>query len=279
MTTSTKIQTRRKKLGIALGSGGSRGFAHLGILLALNEIGIQPDIVTGASVGAIIGAFYASGKLDLCEKWAASLSRKQALKLMDFQWFTKGGFVKGNRIIQFFIDQMGDVTIESLPKPFLAVATNLLTGQEVWLKEGSLANAIRASMAFPGFLPSYYYRDQWLVDGGLVNPVPISPCRAIGADYVIAVDLNQHLVGRLFQKDKPIEQPGILDTMFSSINIMQDRITRSRVGGDPPDWIVAPRLGHVAMLNFNSVADSVAEGRRCIEHLKPVFLELRKALG
>jgi len=265
-----------KKIGIALGSGGSRGFAHLGVLLALQKLGIEPDIVTGVSVGAIIGAFYVCHKLHVCEEWARGLSRKQAFKLMDFQLIPKGGFVKGSKIIDFFAKHMGSVTIESLDKPFLAVATNLITGQEIWLKDGALTDAIRASMAFPGLLPSFFYKDQWMVDGGLVNPVPVSPCRALGADFVIAIDLNQNLVGRRFQKNSSQEQPGIVDVTMSAINIMQDRITRSRMSGDPADILLAPRLGHMGLLDFDLINDAIEEGFRCVEVASPMLDEIKK---
>ncbi len=273
------MSRRKKKLGIALGSGGSRGFAHLGVLQALGELGIEPDIVAGSSVGAIIGAFYVADKIVACDDWAKGLCRKQAFKLMDFQFFTKGAFVKGDKIIEFFTKTIGAFNIESLPKPFLAIATNLITGQEVWLKDGVLSEAIRASMAFPGLLPSIFYKEQWLVDGGLVNPVPVSACRAMGADIVIAVDLNQYLVGKRFRKKDFTNQPGIMDVMMSAMHIMQDRITRSRMSGDPPEVLLAPRLADMGLLDFNMIQEAIDEGRHCVEMAKPALLELKDNLA
>lgn len=268
----------RKKLGIALGSGGARGFAHLGVLQALHKMGIQPDIVAGTSVGAIVGAFYAADKMPEFESWAKSLRSKQAFKLMDFQLFTKGAFVKGDKIIDFFTQRLGTLNIEELAKPFLAIATNLVTGQEVWLKDGLLSEAIRASMAFPGMLPSLFYRNQWLVDGGLVNPVPVSACRAMGAEVVIAVDLNQYLVGKRFQKTGITEQPGIMDVSLSAIHIMQDRITRSRMSGDPPEVLLAPALRDMGLLDFNRTQEAIDEGVHCVEMAMPALIELKNNL-
>lgn len=273
-----KSKTRKLKLGLALGSGGSRGLSHLGILRELINMGLEPDIVAGTSIGAIMGAFYVTQKLDVCEAWAKGLSRKRAFQLMDFQFIPKGGFVKGDKIIEFFSNLMGTVNVENLPKTFLTVATNLISGQEVWIKDGPLSAAIRASMAFPGLLPSFYYKDQWLVDGGLVNPVPVSACRALGADIVIAVDLNQYLVGQRFQKSSPVDQPSIVDVTMSAIHIMQDRITRSRMSGDPPEVILAPKLNHVGLLDFDSVQESIDEGRRCVKMAEHSLSEIKKQI-
>lgn len=293
-------KNRKQKIGIALGSGSARGFAHVGILQALLELGIEPDIVAGTSVGAIVGSFYAAGKLKDYADWSSSLTRKTAMKLMDFNWIPKGGVVEGEKLLDVFKQHIGDQEIEDLPKKFAAIATDLVSGQEIWLQEGSLLSAIRASMALPGLLSPHHYQNRWMVDGGLVNPVPVSACRAMGADTVIAVDLNRHLLGRRFadreddvteskkseedlspfekikrslfgeksndpEAEEKLMKPGLVDVTLSAINIMQDRITRSRMAGDPPDLILAPRLSHIGLLDFDNVAEAIEEGRSAVK--------------
>ena len=287
-----------RKIGIALGSGSARGFAHVGILKALHELGIEPDIIAGTSIGSIVGAFYAKGCLGEFDNWAKTLNRKSAFKLMDINLIPKGGFVEGDRLLDFFKNSLGTTKIEELSKPYAAVATDLLRGQEIWLREGELLSAIKASMALPGILPPFHHDGRWLVDGGLVNPVPVSTCRALGADMVIAVDLNNQIVGRhlknsetpskkeqeetwlqkvkanLFEsEDNEPQRPRLFDVMAGSINIMQDRITRSRMSGDPPEVLLTPRLSHMGLLDFDSVQDAMEEGYSCVRRNQEWILE------
>lgn len=275
---SNIFNRKKKKLGLALGSGGARGFAHIGVLMALRELGIKPDIVAGVSSGAIMGAFYATKTLDGCYSWAQGLDRKAAFKLMDFHLIPKGGFVKGERFVNFLESRMGAVKIEDLEKKFVAVATDLVTGEEVWIQDGSLAKAVRASMAFPGLLPSLYHQDRWLVDGGLVNPVPITPCRELGADHVIAVNLNENLVGRRLKDVTKDEVPGVIDVVMSSINIMQDYVTCTRIAEDTPDVCIAPKIDHVGLLDFQHVHDVIDAGQKSVEAVKNELLELKEKL-
>lgn len=182
----------RPRLGLALGSGSARGWSHIGILGALAERGLRPDVITGASVGALVGAGCAAGRLDALERWVCTLTQRDVWRLVDTT-FRGGGVMTGNRLMHTIAKQIGDAPIESLPIAFGAVATDLYTGEEIWLREGSFMAAVRASSGLPGLLAPTWHQQRWLIDGGVVNPVPVSLCRALGADLVIAVDLRRSL--------------------------------------------------------------------------------------
>ncbi|MCB2039235.1 MAG: patatin-like phospholipase family protein, partial [Ottowia sp.] len=175
----------------------ARGWAHIGVLRALTEAGIRPDVVCGASVGAIVGAAYATGELDRFEAWVRGMNRRAVMSFMDFN--LGGGMLKGERLVNFMRERFDDRPIEALATPFAAVATALQTGDEVWLRSGSVTDAVRASFALPGLFTPVWHGGRLLVDGGLVNPVPVSLARALGAEVVIAVDLNNDKLGRYFR--------------------------------------------------------------------------------
>src|SRR5690606_29185151 len=185
---------RKPRIGLALGSGSARGWAHIGVIHALARVGIRPDIVCGTSIGALVGAAYAVGELDRFEQWVIGLGIKDVVAFMDFR--LNGGMLKGERLMDFFRRNFIDYPIEDLNLPFGAVATALHTGNEVWLRNGSSIDAVRASLALPGLFSPVWHDGQLLVDGGLVNPVPVSLARAMGAEIVIAVDLNSDILGR-----------------------------------------------------------------------------------
>ncbi|MDO5693569.1 MAG: patatin-like phospholipase family protein [Pseudomonadota bacterium] len=295
---------RRPLIGLALGSGSARGWAHIGVLRTLAEAGLKPDIVAGASVGAIVGAAYAAGELDRFEEWVRGLSARAVWSFMDFG--LGGGMLKGEKLVAFFRDHFDDPAIESLPLRFGAVATALHTGDEVWLREGSVADAVRASFALPGLFTPVWLDDRLLVDGGLVNPVPVSLTRALGAELVIAVDLNADIAGRLLRTEpapapraawmqslqdrvsalmpnggepagEPTAEqspaarplPSVLDVLASSIHVMQVRITRSRMAGDPPEAVIAPRLAHLGLLDFYRAAEAIEAGRAAAAEVLP----------
>jgi NTE family protein len=301
---------RKPKIGLALGSGSARGWAHIGVINALAEQGIKPDIVTGCSIGAIVGAAYAKGELDQLEDWVRQLQWKEVVELMDIS-FLGGGFLKGDKLIEFFKQRTEDINIEDLETPFATVTTDLDTGREVWLQSGSLLDAVRASFALPGLFTPVEREGRWYVDGGLVNPVPVSLCRAMGAEVVIAVNLNGDVVGKHrrdrekeiaharkqeteaemelwdrfvgqfrnsveSKKNKWIEEllgtskdmPGMFEVLAGSINVMQDRITRSRMAGDPPDVMLAPRLAHIGMLEFDHAEEVIAEGGASVQRMQ-----------
>lgn len=311
----------RQRIGLALGSGSARGWSHIGVIQALQDLGIEPDIVCGTSIGALVGAFYAAGRLPELDRWIRTLTRWDMIQFLDVNLVSRGGFVEGERLIRYFRGQLGDVLIEDLPKSFAAVATNLMSGQEVWFTDGPLLQAVRASISLPGFFSPVPYEQQYLVDGGLVNPVPVSVCRALGAHRVIAVNLNGELVGRHYRRPESQERnaggkdaaaetknnepdpngasffkrlssladfaaslvasnrgsmdpsPGLFDVLAGSINIMQDRITRSRMAGDPPDVLLAPRLAHIELLEFYRAEEAIAEGRACVQRMAPALAD------
>lgn len=310
--TNTVIKSNidNARIGIALGSGSARGWSHIGVLKALAESGIEPGIVAGSSIGALVGAAYASNKLDDMESMVKTLSWKDIVAYLDMS-IIGGGLIQGDKLINFFRHHLRDIkNIESLPRHFAAVATELNTGREVWLQSGDLLDAVRASTALPGLFTPFKKDNQWLIDGGIVDPVPVSLCRAMGAEIVIAVSLNGDIVGKHSRNNhrqmlKPettkdtnhnasalwdriseqlektvfkqknlllsrlfgesLSSPGLIDVLASSINIMQDRITRSRMAGDPPDIILSPKLSQLGLMEFDQGKLAIAEGRACVE--------------
>lgn len=303
------------KIGIALGSGSARGWAHIGVLHALKDMGIEPDIVAGCSIGAFVGAAYASDQLDVLEEWSKTLTWKEIIGFFDLS-LSKGGLIEGEKLFEFIREKAGDPYIETLSRKFGAVATELKSGREVWLREGSLFDSVRASVAFPGLIsPSNLYK-KWLIDGGLINPVPVSLCRAMGADVVIAVNLNSDLLkntaktmelsadssdqvtdnktsffdrlstpfkleinkkksfltSTFFNED--VKNPGAFEVMASSINIMQDRITRSRMAGDVPEIIISPKLSQLGLLEFDKAELAIEEGRKSVERIQSIIKEV-----
>lgn len=296
-------QPRKTRIGLALGGGSARGWAHIGVIRALADAGIEPDIVCGTSIGALVGAAYVAGELDPLEAWVRSLRLQTVVSFLDFS--LNGGLIKGEKLIGFFRSHFVDRDIRELARPFGAVATDLQRGREVWLREGRVTDAVRASIALPGLFTPVQLDGRWLVDGGLVNPVPVSLCRAMGADIVIAVDLNTDRLGHHL-RPKPAKAPrkpaagepesladavmeriqtgmsqlgisheagpkipAMLDVVASSINIMQVRITRSRLAGDPPDVLVAPLLADLGLMEFHRASVAIDAGRRAAEAVMP----------
>lgn len=185
---------KRPRIGLALGSGSARGWAHIGVIRALEESGIHPDVVCGSSIGALVGAAYASGNLDALESWVRTLTFWDVVKLLDVR--LSGGLIEGESLMSSLRQQMRGLPIESLAIPFTAVATDLESGKEIWLQQGDLFDAVRASIALPGLFSPAQLDHHWLVDGGIANPVPVSAARAMGAEFIIAVNLNDDLMGR-----------------------------------------------------------------------------------
>jgi len=293
------------KIGLALGSGSSRGWTHIGIINELSKLGIHPDIVCGTSVGAMVGAAFATGRLEKLESWACSVTKFDVAKFLDISAsFT--GFVHTERFHNFLNENIAgdDDLIEHLPKVYAAISTDLETGREVWLQQGSVIQAVWSSMALPGLFPAIRYNKRWLVDGGLVNPVPVSVCRALGADIVIAVNLNGGIVGKrlgkniskngdtvggklselvreytnlsLFEPANTEQPPGLLDAIAASVKITQDRITRSRLAGEPPDIIFSPKLSNIGLLELYRAEEAIAEGHKCVQRAAP---EIEHVIG
>lgn len=296
--------TERPRLGIALGGGGARGWAHIGILNALVEGGFEPEIVCGTSIGALVGGIYAAGKLPELESWVGALSRREVLRLVDFS-IGSGGAVAGRRLMELYRQQLGDVSIEELPRQFVAIATALDTGAEVWLQNGSLLDAIRASISIPGMFTPVYRDGRWLVDGGLVNPVPSGVCRALGAEVVIAVDLQaasrapapaeRHSAAVVRERPRdttgfgvglvrsrppedeeaiPPPAPAMSWVLSTSLDIVQARLSRSRLAGDPPDLLLMPRVRQVPPLEFAGGGPTIEEGYEVMQRMLPALHDL-----
>lgn len=293
------------KIGLALGSGSSRGWAHIGIIKALADLGITPDIVCGTSIGALIGASYLSNNLENLEEWACSLTKFEIMKFFEIN-MSLNGFVDTQRLHHFLNKYVASdsAVIEDFGKEYAAIATDLETGKEICLNKGSVLEAVWSSISLPGLFPAIKTNDRWLVDGGLVNPVPVSTCRALGADIVIAVDLNNDIVGKHFKRYIPPKKkegvigkindlvkeytpsifdtgensetpPNLFDAIASSINITQDRITKSRMGEDPPDILLSPKLSHIRLLEFYRAREAMDEGEKCVQNKK---IEIKRVL-
>jgi NTE family protein len=292
------------RIGLALGSGAAKGWAHIGVLEALQDAGIEPDIVCGCSMGALVGGAYASNALPALKTFAEDLTPRGIVKLLDIG-LSGGGVIMGRQIVEMLRSVGFCERIEDCRAPFAAVATNLETGRELWLREGALDEAVRASISIPGVLNPIRVDGHWLADGALVNPVPVSVCRAMGADIIIAVNVNSDAVERFeapeaqkrsspefvstlvdrapaFIKDQaaemlgnlfppPTVSPGYFDVLMNAINIMQDQITRARLAGDPPHVLVAPRLGDIGPMEFHRAKEAIAEGRASMEEALPAL--------
>ncbi len=298
------------KIGLALGSGVARGWAHLGVIRALERYGFIPRVVAGTSIGALVGGSYLAGHLDSLEDWARGLNKVRLISYLDFR--VRGGMIRGQALVDAMERHIGGLKIEDLGRPYAAMATDLLTGHEVWLRKGDLVQAIRTSYSLPGIFEPVRVDGRWLVDGALVNPVPVSACRAMGAQMTIGVNLNGDLIGkarrpgtnfqsiagfdlleelqdnnsaapgsklgglsrRLFKRQA--SSPSLFGVMVAALNIVQDRITRSRLAGEPPDVHITPRLGHIGLLEFDRADEVIAEGEAAVERVLP---DLRAAYG
>tara|TARA_R110002167_G_scaffold73942_28_gene207352 strand:- start:9793 stop:10815 length:1023 start_codon:yes stop_codon:yes gene_type:complete len=327
------------KIGLALGSGASRGWAHIGVIQALEELGIKIDIVAGCSIGAYVGAAYASGKLEPLSDWVKSLTEWQVFALMGVGFY-RGGLVSGLKVFKALEDNFAFDDFNKLHKPFAAVATDLYSGREVNFTQGSVIEAVRASCAIPGLFPPVCINKRWLVDGGVVNPVPVNLCRLLGADIVFAINLSadfrpqsllqdqlehernqqktsdffkrsQNQIQNWFKKgsksndenldyapdaepqdltaeseinmldqanaEEPVSEdnpttvalptPSILNAMSGSLDILQGRVTRSRLAGDPPDILIEPQLRDFGMMEFYRANELIEEGRNSVTRI------------
>ena len=295
---------RRRKIGLALSSGMARGWAHIGAIRALKKLGFEFDVITGCSVGALAGGCYLAGKLDSLEAWAVSLDKRRIRGYLDLG-LRSGGLIGGNKLVSEMRKHIGTARIEDFHSPYAAMTTDLVTGHEIWLQKGDLVEAMRASFSLPGIFPPVKIDSRWLADGALVCPLPVAACRALGADMVIAINLNADMIGKsrhkgnsyataagfdmlqtleedgeheklslmgsltrkIFRRD--YDGPSVFGVMTSSLNIMQDRITRSRLAGDPPDVHIAPRLGHFGLLEFDRAEEAIREGEAAVMRKQP----------
>lgn len=286
------------KIGLALGAGAARGWTHIGIIQALEKLGVHIDIVAGCSIGAYVGAAYASGKLEPLKAWASSLTEWQILSLMGVG-LRKGGIASGQKVFTKLAEEFCTETFEEMEKPFAVVATDLYSGREVMFNNGPVGSCIQASCAIPALFSPVAHDGRWLVDGAVVNPVPVNLCRQLGADFVIAVNLNadfkpqrlekptvehekiqrktddffsksSNLVRQWFSpedKSEKLNPPGILSVMSSSLEILQARVTRSRLAGDPPDVLIEPHLSDVGLMEFHRAAELCEVGEKTVNRL------------
>jgi NTE family protein len=309
--------TRRPVIGLALGGGAARGFAHIGIVKTLIAHGIVPNVVVGTSIGAVVGGAYAAGHLDTLEEWARSLQPRSVFSYLDIR-LNGSGLIGGAKLATELEASIGQTLIEDLPIKFATVATEVRTGHEIWLTHGRMVDAMRASYALPGIFSPVLIGDRWLVDGALVNPVPVSAARAFGAEIVIAANLSSDVFthsttvyshgpkadatvtvgpeldpepapqrrgfGRLFSAERTMKReffgsaarPGISTVMVDAFNIMQDRITRARLAGDPPDLLISPRVGQIGWFDFHRADDLIAHGSRAAER---AIESIQEAIG
>ena len=283
----------RPTIGLALGGGAARGFAHIGVIRTLEAHGIVPDVIVGTSIGAVVGGCYAAKEMDNLDSWARTLTVRGVLSYLDIS-LSGSGLIGGGHLAAQLETGLKESRVEDLPIRFAAIATEFNTGHEIWLTRGRLSDALRASYSLPGIFPPVLIGGRWLVDGALVNPVPVSAARALGARLVIAVNLNSDLFGRgtiianhgpdendtapepakvngfrrMFSGERSLRRqffgrrgrPGLPTVMVEAFNVMQDRITRARLAGDPPDVLISPRLGGIGWFDFHRAAEAVEIG-------------------
>ncbi len=294
--------TRRSKprIGIVLGAGVARGWAHIGALRELADMGVTPDVIVGASIGAVVGGCYAAGRLDALEEFARSLTRRSVFNLVDVS-FRGGGLMGGDRLRARLESAMGQQRFENLPTRFVAVATEMRTGHEVWLKAGLITDAMRASYALPGLFEPVKIGGRWLYDGAIINPVPVNVARAFGADWVLALAIgtdvpNGATLFETAEEDEPAPAPepapagrlwwlrrgpaakaegapGVATVMVDTFNITQDRIMRSRLAGDPPDQMIMMKAKNVGLFEFHRAAELIELGRAAVRKARPELME------
>tara|TARA_R110002110_G_scaffold3648_5_gene18678 strand:- start:1157 stop:2212 length:1056 start_codon:yes stop_codon:yes gene_type:complete len=347
---SKPYQRPRPQIGIALGAGVARGWAHIGVLRVLQNAGVVPDIVSGTSIGALVGGCHVAGKLEPLEEFARSLTRRRLLGLVDFR-FRASGLIGDSKLEGILYKYLGSLQIENMERTFVAVATELSTGHEVWMRDGSLVQALRASYALPGVFAPVAIDSRWLIDGAVVNPVPVSVARALGARLVIAVNLNTDpfdpatrrnftegtnpfyvpgasgsrvepemeeeiasLIGQSAAASEAVPDensaimdgikstlskirgpkrtpereivkraigsadrgPGFASVLLASLNIVQDRLARARLASDPPDIVIAPKIGHLTLMEFDRADELIKRGEEAAEEALP---KIRETMG
>ncbi len=298
MTTST-----RPTIGLALGAGASRGWAHIGVIRRLEEAGIFPDVVCGTSAGSVVGGFYAAGELDFLEDWVRNLSFR---RMLGYVHVRRDRSLFGRKLLRQLAEQGSHIAVDRMALRFAAIATDLASGREVRIEEGSLMKAVAASSACPGLLPPVKIGNRWLIDGALTNPVPVSTCRALGAQLVIAVDLfgsrRRDLSppsagsGRLAMLSKLVPRglarslrlkglrmcravrygagaPNVLAVAMRSASLLQRLLGRTGGVVGEPDLLIEPEL--VPMLGRNQAAVAIEAGREAAERALSALQDAR----
>ena len=257
------------RAALVLGSGGARGLAHIGVIQHLQLLGIEIAYISGCSMGALVGGIYAAGELDAYTEWVKKQDRKSVISLLDFSFGLQGLF-KGERIIGVLREMIGDQDIEELPIGFTAVATDLIEQREVWLNRGPLFDAIRASIAIPTIFTPWNYNGRVLVDGGLLNPVPIAPALNHSTDLIVAVNAS----GRR-SREHPAEPqedpevPGIFDAMSMSLDTMQSAIAKLKLAAYTPDVIIDTPRDVCTFYEFYRAEELIEIGRDRARRILP----------
>ncbi|MBS9720635.1 patatin-like phospholipase family protein [Tianweitania sp. BSSL-BM11] len=291
---------KRQGIALALGGGAARGWAHIGVLRALDEAGIAVGMIAGTSIGALVGGCYLAGKLDELEAFARSLTKRRIFGLLDLRLGGNGLF-GGMKLDARLQEHLAGKTFKDLTKPFVCVAAEIRTGHEIWLNDGSLVTAMRASYALPGVFEPVPCNGRVLVDGALVNPVPVSVCRAYEQPLVVGVNLHYDLFGRaavikhsagelVIARDAPRPQHaatpptgresrlGVTGVMVEAFNIIQDRLSRSRLAGDPPDLSLQPKLGHIGLSEFHRADEAIRIGYETAKAQATELLRLQSVM-
>jgi NTE family protein len=288
---AAKEPARKPTVALALGAGGAKGLAHIGAIEELQAQGFEIVAIAGCSMGALIGGVHAMGKLDVYRDWVCSLDKFDVLKLVDWSFsFAGGGFIKGDKIIDTLLELIGDTRIEELPIAFTAVATDIEREREVWLTRGSLFDAIRASIAIPTLFRPHAIDGRLLVDGALLNPVPVTPLIRDPADYVMAVSIDgpaetnlpeeisagdtpsKRGIGRLLDRllpragetksvDPKAHERGALELLGQSMDLMQANLSRLRLAAYQPDLLVQLARNVSSAYEFYRARELIELGR------------------
>ena len=284
------------RVALALGSGGARGYAHIGVIEELRARGYQIVGVAGSSMGALVGALHAAGSLEDFAEWATTLTQRAVLRLLDPS-ISAAGVLRAGRILDTVRDMLGGVTIEALPIPFTAVATDLLAGKSVWLQHGPVDEAIRASIAIPGVIAPHVHDGRLLADGGILDPLPMAPIAAVNAELTIAVSLSgsdsdtgdeatapnakatRERLNRLLRStsdllsrfgtpvdpvdsdEDPIPKLGSFAVMNRTIDIAQSALARHQLAAYPPELLIAVPRSACRSLDFHRAAEVIGVGR------------------
>lgn len=306
---------RRRTLSLVLGSGGARGYAHIGVIEELERQGFDIRSIAGSSMGALVGGVYAAGKLQQWRDWVLPLQRLDVLRMVDWT-LTGGGFIKGDRIVRMLREHIGEIDIEDLPIRYTAVAVDLDAQREVWFSRGSLFDAIRASIAIPTIFRPHRVQGRLLVDGGLLNPLPVSPTLGDMTDITIAVDVNamseplpgvaplpgddpsqrvrsdadvatprsrsRRLFGALLGRRAPtgiVREPGLLELFSRTLDVVQETITRLKLAAQPPDLLITIPRNVCTFYDFHRAEEAIEIGRLRTREALAQWLPLRQGVG
>jgi len=260
-----------KKIGLALGGGAARGLAHIGVLEVLEKEGIPIDMIAGTSAGAAIGALYAQGKdTSQIKNLVADLGWKRLAPLIDLA-LPKTGFIEGRKIKELLRLIIGDKKFSDLKVPLACVATDIMTGEEVVIDRGSVLEGVRASISIPVIFTVVKWKGRYLVDGSLVNPVPVSVLKQMGADFIIAVNVIPDMRERVHRVSKGqiegFKEPNIFGVMMQSIYIATYSLVRSSLEG--ADIVIEPELAHIGYGDFHRAQECILQGKRSAEESIP----------